>query len=121
MWNNRTLIEAAKARFEQTDNHAHVIVVDDVGILEALIDAEHPEEQHTIESRIRCRISLIPPGALFTVRTKLQKGLVAINILERSGITKKKFDKLKERNERFKRYMDAMKTKPDGYYLTPMQ
>lgn len=115
------MIEAANARFEQTDNHAHVEVVDDAGVLQALIAADKPEEKRTIESRIRYQISLLPPGTLFTVRAKPLKGYVAINILELAGVTKKQFDKLKECNEQFKRYMDSMKTKPDGYYLIPMQ
>lgn len=120
-WSNRTLIEATKARFEQTDNHEHVEVVDDAGVLQTLIDAERPEEQRTIESKIRYQISLLPPGTLFTVRAKPLKGLVAINILDKAGVSVREFNNLKKHNGVFKRYMDSMKTKPDGYYLTPMQ
>ncbi|WP_458464589.1 hypothetical protein [Paenibacillus sp.] len=93
--------------------------MDDAGVLQALIDAEKPEEERTIESKIRYQISLLPPGTLFTVRATPIKGLVAINILERAEVENSQFNKLKERNKQFKHYMDSMKTDTVGYYLTP--
>lgn len=111
---NSSLIQAITEQFGV--NGPQIITIHNPTMMNHFIEAERPQEENSMEARIRKWINSLPPNTLFTTKTRVRSGLSVRNMLKELEITYDQFKWLKGRSPSFMRYIQSLSTDKKGYF-----
>lgn len=113
----KSLIDLTRERFTRPDCEAKIIVEDNAQVMKDLINDERPEDELSHEEILRRWIDNLPPGTVFTIKSKPSASMNARLMLDETRISKDQYDKVKENSPSFKAFMASMHHLKRGYFI----